>query len=122
MTNNNDQEQIVDSGKPEYDGSKRPMLLVKNYKTRQAIENAKVRIDKRFAWVKARVGQISAEYNNSETSSLAKQDLLHENNMLAEEMPKLRISEENLIEKFTELENEARDNLDGLTLEVVDCN
>jgi len=47
---------------------------------------------------------------------------LHENNMLAEEMPKLRESEENLKEKFAELEEEARDNLDGLTLETVDCN
>ena len=123
MTNNNDQEQFVDSGKPkEYDGSKRPMLLVKNYKTRQAIENAQGRIDKRFAWVKDRVGQIRKEYNSSKTNSLTKQDLLHENNMLAEEMPKLRESEENLKEKFAELEEEARDNLDGLTLETVDCN
>ena len=123
MTINNDQKQNVDSGKPkEYDGSKRPMLLVKNYKTRQAVENAQGRIDKRFAWVKDRVGQIRKEYNSSKTNSLTKQDLLHENNMLAEEMPKLRESEENLKEKFAELEEEARDNLDGLTLETVDCN
>ena len=106
--------------KKEYNGSKRPMLLVKNYKTGQAIENAQGRIDKRFSWVKTRVEEIKTEYNNPKTDFLKKQDLHQENNKLAIEIPMLKQSQIELNGKHSELEKIAKDSIKNESLTIID--
>ncbi|MBT5421116.1 MAG: hypothetical protein HOK80_09505 [Candidatus Cloacimonetes bacterium] len=120
---NNDQTQNQNGAvkeKKEYDGTKRPMLLVKNYKTRQAIENAQGRIDKRIAYIKKHAEEISTKYNSTETDALKKQDLLQENNKLASEIPKLKDSQLELTKKRKELEELAKETIENQTLATID--
>ncbi|NQU67071.1 MAG: hypothetical protein HQ510_03925, partial [Candidatus Marinimicrobia bacterium] len=72
--------------KKEYDGSRRPMLLVKSYKSSSAVKNAKNRLKKRFEWIKNRNEEIKREYSDSNTDALIKLNLLNENKALSVEV------------------------------------
>ncbi|MBT3934146.1 MAG: hypothetical protein HOF35_07790 [Bacteroidetes bacterium] len=95
----------------EYDGSKRPMLLVKHYKSLNAMTKAKERIDKRFAWIKKQSSKIQQDFDNPSTDALLKRDLLAENKKLASEVPELKKSKAELRTRYLELEKVAKDEI-----------
>ena len=113
MTENNQNvEQKVQKEKPKkYDGSKRPMLLVKHYKSLNAMKKAKKRIEKRFAWIKKRSSEIQQDFDNPSTDALLKRDLLAENKKLASEVPELKKSKAELRTRYLALEKVAKDEI-----------
>ncbi len=103
--------------KKPYDGSRRPMLLVRSYKSSSAVRNAQTRLRKRSEWIKKRNEEIKREYSDSNTDALIKLNLLNENKALSIEVPALMKSQADLKEKYAELEQSAREEVKDATLE-----
>ncbi|NQU66487.1 MAG: hypothetical protein HQ510_00960 [Candidatus Marinimicrobia bacterium] len=103
--------------KKKYDGSRRPMLLVKSYKSSSAVKNAKNRLKLRFEWIKKRNEEIKRDYGNSQTDALTKRDLLQENKSLSKEITDLMAGQKELTVKYEELEKLAREEVKNATLE-----
>ena len=118
---NNEQATEIRKEKPkEYDGSKRPMLLVKQYKSLNAMTNAKERIYKRIAWIKKQTSKMQQEFNHPDTDSLRKKELLAENKKYVKEVPELKKSETELKARYHELEKVANEDIRDETLLPID--
>ncbi len=105
--------------KKEYDGSRKPMLIVMHYKSSNAVKNAQVRLRKRFEWIKKRNEEIKQSYSDPNTDALVKLELLKENKALSVEVPKLMVSQKDLGAKYEELEQSAIEEVKNATLKPI---
>jgi len=116
--NNENENKAVE--KKEYDGSKRPMVIVQNLKSLNSVQNAQDRVVKRLGWVENRVSEIQAEWNDPSTATATLSGIKAEYDGYVVEVPKLKEKATQLTTLLAEVEANEREALENVTLEDID--
>jgi len=116
--NNEDEYKAVE--KKEYDGSKRPRVIVQNLKSLTSVQNALERVTKRLGWVKNRVSEIQPQWNDPSTPTATLSGIKAEYDGYVVEVAKLKEKATQLTTLLEEVDANERKALDDVTLEEIE--
>lgn len=106
--------------KKEYDGSKRPMVIVQNLKSLKSVQSAQERVSKRLNWVEGRVAEIQADWNDPSTTTATLSGIKAEYDGYVVEVPKLKQKAAQLTTLLAEVDANEREALENVTLDRIE--
>ena len=108
---------INNTDKKPYDGSKQPMVIVPNLKSSVSAIKAQGMVDLRIDWIKSRTAEIKRNWDDPKVPSGEKLTLKSEWERYMEQVPKLLDKREQLQKKLAKIEKDEAKSVSETKLE-----